>query len=47
MIALEPPSLPVFVSVQPVLDIEVTSQRLSSIAAIQAHYIVMLHRSPH
>jgi hypothetical protein len=47
MIALEVPSLTVFVRTQPMSDANVAAQHQSPIATIQAHYIVVLNGLPH
>jgi hypothetical protein len=47
MIAPQPPSPPVFISVQIVADAEVPSQSLATITAVKTHHIVMAYRLSH
>jgi hypothetical protein len=47
MIAVEPPSPPIFISAQAVADADVPSKRLTSITAVKAHHIVMAYRLSH
>jgi hypothetical protein len=47
MIAPQSPTLQVFIAAHAVPGADMSSQRLSPIAAIQAHHKVVAYRSPH
>jgi hypothetical protein len=47
MITPQSPTLQVFVPTEPVSRADVPSQCLAPIAAIQAHHVVLMNRSPH
>ena len=47
MIVPQPPTLQVFIPVEPVAGADVPSQCLSLIAAIQAHHVILMNGSPH
>ena len=47
MIAPQSPSAQVFIPTEPMLRADMASQRLAAIAAIQAHHIVLMNRSPY
>jgi hypothetical protein len=47
MMAPQSPSLQVFVDIERVLRADMTSEHFSSVAAIQANHIILVHGSPH
>jgi hypothetical protein len=47
MIDPQSPTLQVFISSQAMSGADVPSQRLATIATIQAHHVILMNRSPH
>ena len=47
MIVPQPPTLQVFIPIEPVPRADVPSKHLRPIATIEAHYVILMNGSPH